>query len=69
MRRHINEMRKTRLANTGRIAGDGIIEDRYDDDEWQYGGYHHQSKFNHKPGGHDGEVIVMKASDVLQKQQ
>jgi len=32
MRRHCNEFRKTGLANSGRIAGMGILYDKYDDE-------------------------------------
>jgi hypothetical protein len=33
-RRHINEFMKTRLANSGRAAGTGILEDRYDEESY-----------------------------------
>ena len=37
-RRHINEFMKTRLANSGRAAGMGILYDDYSEES--YGGYH-----------------------------
>ncbi len=36
-RRHINEFMKTRLANSGRAAGMGILYDDYSEES--YGGY------------------------------
>ena len=32
MRKHVNEYMKTGLANSGRIAGSGILYDKYNDD-------------------------------------
>jgi len=31
-RRHVNEFLKSGLANSGRAAGSGIVEDSYDDE-------------------------------------
>lgn len=52
MKGHINEHLKTVLANSGRAAGMGILEDRYDEES----GY--------KPGLH-GSVKVRFPSDSL----
>ena len=64
-RRHVNEFLKTTMGNTGRIAGMGIVEDRYDDNGDYYNQYSGEPKFYQPKGGEDGEVIVMKASEVL----
>ena len=63
-RRHVNEFKKTSFANRGRIAGMGIIEDRYDD-EYTNPDYRPQPKFEHKKQPEHGEVVVMKDSEVL----
>ena len=64
-RRHINEFRKTTLANTGRAAGMGIVEDNYDNDEltkWREKSY---SPFDHRKTHEHGEVIVYKVTDTI----
>lgn len=64
-RRHINEFRKTTLANTGRAAGMGIVEDNYDNDEltkWREKSY---SPFDHRKTYEQGEVVVYKGTDTI----
>ncbi len=63
-KKHVNEFSKTAFANLGRVAGTGIVEDRYDD-EYLNHNYHPQPKFEHSEKCQHGEVIVMKASEVL----
>lgn len=55
-KRHINERMRTSLANSGRAAGMGILEDRYDEDSggWVYG---------------RGNVQVVTPSDFLTKEE
>lgn len=66
-RRHVNEFQKTGLANSGRVAGTGISEDRYGDED---GLNHHgkrNSSFKHIPKGEDGEVVVYKGGQEEDK--
>ena len=65
-RRHVNEFNKTSFTNSGRIAGAGVSEDRYDD-EYIEMKHHHQPKFEHIQQPEHGEVIIRKASEVLCK--
>ena len=51
-RRHINEFMKTRLANSGRAAGMGILYDDYSEES--YGGYRNS-----------GNIIVHTISDFM----
>lgn len=37
MRRHINEFMHTSFANSGRAAGHGMVEDRYDEESGPHG--------------------------------
>ena len=62
---HVNEFRRTEFADSGRIAGTGITEDRYDDEASPRAkplNYQKPSAFDHsqrKP--QHGEVITYKA--------
>lgn len=61
-KRHINEFRKTELANTGRAAGMGIVEDNYSDESLSdlYNRGSRVSPFEHKEKRIDGEVIITR---------
>jgi hypothetical protein len=61
-KRHINEFQKTELANNGRAAGAGIMEDNYGDEYRPDYSFHKQPKFDHKRRGTDGEVVVIESS-------
>lgn len=56
-RRHANEFLRTSFADSGRIAGIGIIEDNYSHDAILKS-YEHQPKFEHLESGEDGAVIT-----------
>lgn len=56
-RRHVNEFRHTNFADTGRIAGIGIVEDNYNHDS-TLKSYNHQPKFEHKDHGENGDVVI-----------
>ena len=62
--KNANERIKTTFANSGRMAGSGISEDDYSD-RYVSPNYRPQPKFNHREKIEHGEVIVMKASEVL----
>lgn len=59
-RRHISEFYKTALANSGRAAGSGMAEDRYDDESGPGGLTRHQPAFIHREKHEDGEVVIIK---------
>jgi len=64
-RKHINEFRHTSFANSGRAAGFGMFEDRYDEES---GGriksaeYQKTPSIFHNPPITHGEVITYKAN-------
>lgn len=62
-KRHIGEFRKTELANNGRAAGIGIVEDKFDDESFPDSNRFHprRSAFEHHPQHDDGEVITLNA--------
>lgn len=64
-KRHINEFRKTELANKGRAAGMGIVEDNYGDESMSdlYNRGNSISPFEHNPKGENGEVIIIKKGE------
>lgn len=63
-KRHISEFLKTTLANSGRAAGAGILEDDYGDESMANHSYEKQPKFEHKQRGEDGEVVVVRGGSV-----
>lgn len=68
MRRHVNESLKTNFANSGRIAGDGISHDRYDDESGCPNYERKHKSFTPCYGRHDhsdlnGPVITYKIVD------
>ena len=48
---------------TGRITGDGMVEDRYDEDAMSPHCQARQPKFNQRPGSQHGPVIVYRAGE------
>lgn len=48
---------------TGRITGDGMVEDRYDEDAMAPYCQARQPKFNQRRGGEDGPVFVYRAGE------
>ena len=57
-KRHINEFRRTAL-NSGRVAGIGIYEDRYDEESGPGGtNYQKQPAFDHHREPEHGEVTT-----------
>ena len=65
-KKHVNEFSKTTFANLGRVAGTGIVEDRYDE-EYLNHNYRPQPKFEHSEKYQHGEVIVMKAVELFRQ--
>ena len=51
---------------TGRITGDGMVEDRYDED-WLPEHGPRQPRFNQRPGSQHGPVIVYRAGEEPEK--
>ena len=54
---------------TGRIIGDGMIEDRYDEEAMAPYCRARQPRFNQRPGSQHGPVIVYRAGEEAEREQ
>jgi len=64
-KQYVNEFKRTSFVNSGRIAGMGIQEDRYDEESYpgsrkQKAAYGRGGWWNPKPEDLNSEVIIIK---------
>ena len=78
LKRHVNELLKSRLANSGRVAGAGISYDRYDEesgpelrDKWASGSAKvvMPGRSEEERAALDGPVISKRIEDVQRESE